>query len=129
MRPPRPPSVQRTLTRGARRARDLERRTLGPWHRFGDPGEPGLLVGVPMAPTAQVPDPVPGVLFRYTLGAGPEVMCDLDGVVPGDIIGYFPAWFIELLPRDVAFSGHDNTGQYVACRIRKSDGAFLYGVA
>lgn len=54
-----------------------------------------------------------------------EIIGDVDGVVPGDIVFVIPMEYRR--PFDTPYKGHDNFGNYVACRLL-STGEFIYGV-
>jgi len=103
----------------------LRRRAHGPWHYIGEPGEAPYQNGSTMAPTAEIPDPVP-LRYRQLLGGGLEIQGDVTGVEPGDIVFTLPE--VARLDHDVPFSGHDDQGNYVACRLY-ANGDFVFGVA
>ncbi len=54
-----------------------------------------------------------------------EIIGDVDGVVPGDVVFIIPMEYRR--PFDTPYKGHDNFGNYVACRLL-STGEFYYGV-
>jgi len=111
----------------------------GPWHNVGDPDEPTFLSGSNMAATAAIPNPVP---LRFRLAVGPQNILADDGTVDeytehqieiqGDVTGLSPGDTVFVLPaayrhdHDVPVAGHDDAGNYVACRLL-STGEFIYG--
>lgn len=124
MRPAKPRSDKRAISRLHGRSRNLERRSPGPWKYVGDATFCDFINGANMAPTADVPDPTP-LRLRLTLGAGLEIQGDVTGVVSGDIVCTFPAGYRP--DHDVPVDGHDDAGNYVACRLY-ANGNFVYGV-
>jgi hypothetical protein len=119
-----------------------------------DEGATAFINGFNSAPTAQVPNPTP---LQYRLSVGPPNVCDytgwtgdpatgprpvataiveytdhqieiqgdIDGVVPGDLVFVLPMEYRK--ETDLPYKGHDNFGNYVACRLL-STGEFYYGV-
>lgn len=118
------------------------------WHNIGDPGEPPFINGTNMAPTADVPNPVP---MRFRLSVGPPNDCDYDWTqapaqaitinrytehqieIQGDVTGVSPGDIVFVLPleytkeHDLPCHAHDDFGNYIACRLL-STGEFIYGV-
>jgi len=112
----------------------------GPWINVGDPGAPAFVNGSNMAATAAIPSPVP---LRFRLAVGPpnvlspsdgtvsqytqhqiEIQGDVSSLSPGDIVFILPAAYRH--DHDVPVAGHDDAGNYVACRLL-STGEFIYG--
>lgn len=117
-----------------------------------DDGATEFVNGFNTAPTADVPNPTP---LQYRLSVGPPNVCDytwpaigssarpiptailqytdhqlelegdIDGVVPGDLVFILPMEY--RFETDLPFKGHDNAGNYVACRLL-STGEFYYGI-
>lgn len=123
-RPLKPATDRRAINDAVGRINSLERRTPGPWQYVGDPSFVPFTNGSNAAPTAGIPDPVP-LRIRWTLGAGLEIQGDVTGLSPGDEVCTFPADYSP--EHDSPVHGHDDTGNYVPCRLY-SDGRFVYGV-
>ncbi len=70
------------------------------------------------------PRPVASAIVEYT-DHQVEIIGDIDGVVPGDLVFIIPMEYRR--PKDTPYKGHDNFGNYVACRLL-STGEFYYGV-
>ncbi len=120
------------------------------WIVVGDDPRVPYINGFPTAPSITSPDPTP---LQFRLSVGPpneceydgwdavtapvasaiinytdhqiEILGDIDGVVPGDLVFIIPMEYRR--DKDTPYKGHDNFGNYVACRLL-STGEFFYGV-
>lgn len=100
MRPPRIPSDRQEIVRVRGRARDLERRSPGPWHVVGGTGEPAFQNSWDAEGSGAVPP-----RFRWTLGAGLEIQGAFTGGTYGTVAftlpeGYRPDYVMYLAGSD-----------------------------
>lgn len=145
------------VTHGTRHApRGSDPSWVDTWITVGDDPRVPFINGFPTAPTPESPNPSP-LQFRLSVGppnecdydpgwstsdpltgARPvaisivtytdhqiEIVGDIDGVVPGDLVFIIPLEYRR--PYDTPYKGHDNFGNYIACRLL-STGEFYYGV-
>lgn len=122
------------------------------WIAVGDDPRVPFVNGSNMAPTADSPNPAP-LMFR--LSVGPPNLCDYDWPVigssdrpvatsiieytdhqieiAGDVTDVNIGDIVFVLPMEYRFAedrpckGHDDAGNYVACRLL-STGEFMWGV-
>lgn len=122
---PKHPSAIRDITSVTRRTRNLEHRSCGPLHIWGDPDDP-------MAPTFingwdQRGDPYQPLSWFLHLGGGPEILGSPTGGTLGSSCGVLPAIAVAHLTGKIPAHFVDDSGVPIGGWIQP-DGNVVVGV-